>query len=454
MPALTASPSNGGGARRPAVPTDRCWTVPIIAACANCLFTMPETNSGLFYVLFMDKFGVNREWASWPRTISTVMSNLMGISEGTLMISTSVYMVCYFNKYRSAAMGLKYLGVSTSGIVGPLLLSALEEKYGLEGTFLVLGGITLNVLPLAVLLQNPRPIELTLRGFCRKPARKDAEPTQPAVSLTVRAPINRMNEEGEEQRLPVGQHTSSLYTVTQSSTKEDGLGIPHVASRTPGPHPQAPNGRDNHEDTDGVFLQVANILRVPIFYVLLVPFVVAEFTLPLFASTIVDYAGDKEVRMDSAALLVTCLCAGGFFGRLVVPVLSDKVPHGRCVVACVSFVLLSVCFMLMPHLRSFSAIAVVTVATGVQQGYLATIKAVLSADYLGVRSVPVCWGLVALLSLPLTFCEPSIVGVFRDTGGSYDNLYRLCGALDLMAALLLLVMACIDARRSNEKRIS
>ncbi|XP_075539544.1 monocarboxylate transporter 14-like isoform X2 [Dermacentor variabilis] len=174
------------------VAMDCCWSVPILSACVSLLFTMPDVNAGLLYVLFMEKFLVSREIASWPRIIATLMTNFMGfaigavqekiavytmllfgsvlcpaaviasafvpnmtwmmvtlgclygLSVGTLLIGTSVYVVSYFDEYRGAATGIKYLGVSVSGVLGPVLLSTLAATYGLQGLLLVVCSATLE----------------------------------------------------------------------------------------------------------------------------------------------------------------------------------------------------------------------------------------------------------------------------------------------------------------------
>ncbi|XP_037512239.1 monocarboxylate transporter 12-like [Rhipicephalus sanguineus] len=202
----------------------------------------------------------------------------------------------------------------------------------------------------------------------------------------------------------------------------------------------------------GLISQVVAVLRTPTFYVILVPVVAADITLLLLAFTVVDYAEDKGIPLNLAAVLVSCQCAGGFAGRLVIPLMSDRTPSGRCVIGSSSVVLISMCFLVMPHVVSFAAVAVLTFVAGAQQGYLATIKTVLIADYIGVHLVAVCWGITGLLSMPLLFCEPAIIGAFRDTQGSYDSLYRMYGAVDLVAAILLGLQVFLDSRKRRNKR--
>ncbi|KAL1482551.1 hypothetical protein MTO96_033719 [Rhipicephalus appendiculatus] len=472
---------------------DCCWSVPFLAACLSVLFALPQTNVGLFYVMFMERFGVNREAASWAKTISSLTMCLMGFfigavqkkvstytlifcgailcptaliisafvpkmhwmcvtfgflhggGLGIISIATSVYIVSFFEKYRGLATGIQYLGISLSGIIGPSILSSIAAVYGLGGTMLLAGGITLNLLPLTLLLRDPKPIAL---HRCRrwkgnsvvKPSAGEtfvehASETIPCA--TVEPLIHDLSTLGIEVK-----EAREAMTETANTEATDPLRGPEVCYAEVA----------GVEKRFGLISQVLEVLRKPTFYVLLVPIVAADITLPLFAFTVVDYAEDKQVPPDLAAVLLSCQCAGGFLGRLVIPLVSDRTPLGRCVIGTSCFVLISMCFLLMPHVASFAAVAVVAFVAGIQQGYLATIKTVLVADYIGVQMVAVCWGITGLLSMPLLFCQPAVIGAFRDTQGSYDNLYRICGAVDLVAALLLGVQVFLDLRKMRNKR--
>ncbi|KAH7957687.1 hypothetical protein HPB52_021897 [Rhipicephalus sanguineus] len=159
----------------------------------------------------------------------------------------------------------------------------------------------------------------------------------------------------------------------------------------------------------GIATQTVVVLTKPCFYIILISMVAADFIVPLLSTTIVDYALDKELPPDQSWRLVTFLSVGSMCGHLVIPLLSDKLSRGRSLMAALSFTLLSLCFIVMPQVHGFATIGVVAFVAGVQQGYLNTLKPVLVADYLGVGSVAVSWGLMGLASLPLTFCEPTIL---------------------------------------------
>nr|XP_050028390.1 monocarboxylate transporter 9-like [Dermacentor andersoni] len=361
------------------------------------------------------------------------------------MISTSIYIVSYFDKYRSFATGIQYLGISLSGIIGPSVLSKIAATYGLEGTMLLAGGVTLNLLPLTLLLRHPRPVELR----CWRRWKKNCDIKATAASACVEHVDETLLHGAADPHIGSIQlededNKEVMTTITTTVAQDSQYGQEVHCS-------QVSYAPEDRKDKFGVISQVLHVLRMPTFYIILVPVIAADITLPMLAFTIVDYALDKGVPLDFAATLVSCQCAGGFCGRLVIPLLSDRSPRGRCVIGSCSFVLISLCFLLMPHVTNFAAVGAVVFIAGAQQGYLATIKTVLVADYLGVQKVAVCWGIMGLLSMPLTFCEPYIIGAFRDTQGSYDNLYRLCGGVDLVAALLLSVQIFRDSRKRRNK---
>ncbi|EEC01454.1 monocarboxylate transporter, putative [Ixodes scapularis] len=71
---------------------------------------------------------------------------------------------------------------------------------------------------------------------------------------------------------------------------------------------------------------------------------------------------------------------------------------------------------------------------------------VLMADYIGVQWISTCFGLSGLISTPLSFGSPSIIGFFRDSRGSYDGLFRLLGGLHLLVSVLFLFVVCVERR--------
>lgn len=61
----------------------------------------------------------------------------------------------YFEKYRATASGIALSGACVGSICFSFLIEALRDAYGLQGTFLILSGVILHVIPAAILLKSP-----------------------------------------------------------------------------------------------------------------------------------------------------------------------------------------------------------------------------------------------------------------------------------------------------------
>ncbi|XP_072144762.1 monocarboxylate transporter 9-like [Dermacentor andersoni] len=174
------------------VVVDSCWTLLPLSALLAMLASMINKNSGLFYVAFMDQFGASRQTASLLVTLlqkklstyqiavsgcllnftglvasafaptavwmTITLGVVVGVGYGMIVLSLSIYAMVYFHKYRGTASGFKYTGMTLAPIAFPLALSALIRAYELSGTLLLLSAITLHTLPLAMLMNNPRPV--------------------------------------------------------------------------------------------------------------------------------------------------------------------------------------------------------------------------------------------------------------------------------------------------------
>ncbi|GFS78989.1 hypothetical protein NPIL_269191 [Nephila pilipes] len=73
-------------------------------------------------------------------------------------LSTVIHMMIinhYFDKYKASALGLGYSGDCFGTFAFPVIMENLLSTYGVRGTFSILGGIVLNVIPMALLLKKP-----------------------------------------------------------------------------------------------------------------------------------------------------------------------------------------------------------------------------------------------------------------------------------------------------------
>ena len=61
----------------------------------------------------------------------------------------------YFLKYRATAAGLSLSGACVGSFALPFIVEYMLRKFGLPGTFLIIGGFILHALPAALLMTEP-----------------------------------------------------------------------------------------------------------------------------------------------------------------------------------------------------------------------------------------------------------------------------------------------------------
>ncbi|KAL1444845.1 hypothetical protein MTO96_045367 [Rhipicephalus appendiculatus] len=405
----------------------------------------------------------------------------------------------YFDKYRATATSCKYIGWAASGLAGPLVLSAAVANYGLGGSLLIAAAIGLNALPLDMFLRRPRPLVFKF-SCCRsrnlspkngKTANalmgKISDARGPQEHLKNAGPVHCMSkckpsldaraENIELTETSRGDKTSN-YEKGEIKTSQTSLQVMPTTS-----HRRTSDGNGESRNMNGdcgsncrrrsthipygkmasmvlqtspsksskSILEQLTLFRKLAFYVLLVVYALGDCTISMHTTTIVDYGRDKGSALENAKLVITYNAAGLFVGRTILPFASDNVANSRCAFAVACFVGAGVWLALMPVVESLPALFALNLLLGVCQGFVTCIRSVLVNDYCGVDRLPTFFGILGLALVPLSFSGPTIIGFFRDTLGSYDNFYRMLGAVNICIAALLFVLVWRDKRRRKSR---
>ncbi|XP_040072664.1 monocarboxylate transporter 2-like [Ixodes scapularis] len=423
---------------------DSCWHIAALGFLAAFLVTVTMSNSTFFYVGFIEEFDVNRESASWPRSVITVLAQLSGLALATLQrrlslftifllggllswagivasafvpnmawmtvtlggihglgigvttMTLSILLAMYFEKYRGLASGLKYAGYSCGGLVFPKFLAYLTQEYGFRGMLLIYGGLTMHVSAIGLFVKEP-----------------------PWMSL--KTSEERTQNTNQEHSVQAKDILVNVKQLDKSSTT------------------LATNQTRDLSSTMKAFLN-------PMAYIVLAVTVVADFTGSAYISTLADYVADKGFSIEDAESLVIYGSFSELIGRLFPPLIADRGCVRRSTLTMASFSLWGCSMMLMPHAKIHLHVIIVVLCAYLPFGCLQSMKSVLMADYIGVQWISTCFGLSGLISVPLSFGSPSIIGFFRDTQGSYDGLFRLLGGLHLLVSVLFLGVVCVERR--------
>ncbi|KAH7953255.1 hypothetical protein HPB49_006465 [Dermacentor silvarum] len=334
---------------------------------------------------------------------------LQGIGFGASLTSFAIYTMIYFEKYMATATSLKYAAWSASGLVGPSIVSLLANYYGLRGTLLLVGAVMLNGLPLIILIKQPRPLKL----WC-SPSHSTPKPSLSPPSMEHLSTTERHKSEQPSSPLPK-EAVSSL----PQAIKRLGLTAKGVAA----------------------------LFHTPEFFVLLAVYAVFDWTGSLHSTTSVDYGRDKGASLETAKYVLTCNAFGQIVGRTLLSFASDRIPFSHCPLAAACLVASCLSFVGSSLVSSFTSFMALNVLLGISQGYVTCIRSVLISHYLGIQRLPAFFGFLGTFLMPIAFTGATILGFFRDTLGSYDNIYLVFGAANLLAAVVLSLLACRDSNR-------
>ncbi|CAN8015720.1 unnamed protein product, partial [Ixodes persulcatus] len=330
--------------------------------------------------------------------MAVTLGAIHGLGIGIIAIALSILLSLYFDKYRCLTQGIKYAGASCAGLIFPKLFAYLQQEYGFRGTLLIYGGITMHVSALCLLLEEPPWIRL-------KTSQEATENTKKELSTVIHT-------------ISVNRNKPEKASTTSDTTE--------VKERYP---------------TLKLFLN-------PMLYVVLTVAVVTDFTGAAYLSTLVDYAVDKGLSIEDAESLVIYGSCSEFVGRLFLPLMADAGCIRRTTLVTVNFFVWGCSMMLMPYATIHVHIIIVCSCVYLASGCLQPMRSVLIADYIGVQWLSTCYTFSGFILLPLIFCNPSIIGFFRDARGSYDGLYRLYGGIHLLVSVLFLAVVCIERRHS------
>ncbi|KAK8767536.1 hypothetical protein V5799_005683 [Amblyomma americanum] len=347
--------------------------------------------------------------------------------------------------------GLKYVGWSAAGLVGPVTLAFLVDRFGLKRTFIILGAAVTNISPLALLLKTPEAAGCDC-------FRRLFFPRSGAVNINSRLlaggpqPKYTESRETHEAQITICSVGTALQVCTQgpettyttsTSVEVELRGNPQCSTRSQQAAPKNGGGsslhsRQNLENdppnlvpTDEISSQLPEasalgcspensttsspcslrtLFRARAFYVLLATYVVLDYTTFAVRATFVAYAMDKGLTRVVSESLIMYDAIGGLLGRLVLPLLCDLFRVARGAAVAFSLATLSACLAALTFFTSHPAVASIVVAASLPTGFLLAMKPVLIGDYLGVKMFAATWGLTGTCTVPLLLVNPVITG--------------------------------------------
>lgn len=440
---------------------DQCWYVAIICAMTTFLTSATIRSSGFLYIGIMREFHADRGQAAWPICLMGAMANMaglvagplsqkytpppvmfagsiimtggiiassfaptitwiavtqgivFGIGSGLVFMTLPVFINQYFDKYRGFALGITYTGSTSSAFVFPRLLLYLEQTYNFRSSIMIFGAIVGHVIAISLVLKEPPWIRRKRieDGLAMKNAKE-------AFTIEKEVMKSRSNT--------IGDHSP------QSKKKE-----------------ATANDKKKRPVNPWSLRHGLTVLESPMFYVVMLTYILFGYNFDVFMATIVDFAIDRGTSLEAAVGLIPLFSMTDTFGRLCIPLLADRGYITRSTLAMLTYLWLAVVLQLFPLVRGYYQLLAACLCLAMAIGCGVTMYPTLMADYMGIQRLPISYGIVGTVAGPLFIMKPFFIGYFRDNVGSYDNMYRFLSCGLFVVGLMWVAVRLTESRRSK-----
>ncbi|CAN7941386.1 unnamed protein product, partial [Ixodes hexagonus] len=218
---------------------------------------------------------------------------------------------------------------------------------------------------------------------------------------------------------------------------------------------QTPTGKNTNNTYENrneniSLLRVAKlVLRLPMYYVIVVSWLIMSYLLDIFTTTLFDYAVDKGASESNALSVISYSSLADLVGRILLPLLADHNLLRRSTLTSCNFFMLGTALTCLPLVTSYGVLVGVMAAVSCFLGCGVSMCVVLLADYVGLENLEVSYALMGLSCGPLLFAKPFFVGFFRDKFGTYDDMYHIFAGLLLFLSLMWSLIVFMEKRASK-----
>jgi len=191
--------------------------------------------------------------------------------------------------------------------------------------------------------------------------------------------------------------------------------------------------RSNLAET-GFYLHEA--LRMRQFWTICFANLATMFCLLIIMLHIVPHAMDLGIYSTTAAGILSTIGGISMAGRLVVGIAIDRIGNKHSMIIC--FILLISTLLWIQMARELWMLYLFAVVYGFAHGGLFTVISPIVAEYFGVRSHGILFGIVVFVGAVGGAIGPILAGYIFDTTGSYNLAFWICTAVSAIGLVLIL----------------
>lgn len=196
-------------------------------------------------------------------------------------------------------------------------------------------------------------------------------------------------------------------------------------------------------------------LTNPMYLILLITHVSFQWAWMTYQMVIYDFGIDNELSGFQSMFILISFAFCDLLGRFTSGWIADRqlVKMNHVVSMCI--LVIGFLILIISMVNTYSMHVILNILLGYTCGAIIVLFNLLTMEYVGLDHLPIALGVSSFFVGTTSLLRPFIIGFFRDTIGSYNELFQFVGILSLVAALLWLMepFAILSVkRRGNRKR--
>ncbi|GIY23725.1 uncharacterized protein CDAR_32111 [Caerostris darwini] len=387
----------------------------------------------------------------------------------------------HFKENLTTATGIAYVGSSIGATILPLIADVALKTYGLSGTFLILGGLTLNSAAMAILLKEK---DSTKKAKSKLAKVKDVSKTN--------VTIIKLTEEKDFPKSNIFLNNEASKTTTLCSTTN---GYTNKALCI---EDEKSNGQSNSFQTYPIFknkskseiepdmpvlLQVHRLssdffgnscesvaksadtnkekkTRLGAFHIfwdltfLMIVLNQSLFTfeVTIFWTIIIDYVRDKAIDRSKEVYFLVCISLSDMIGRLGLGFVVDSgfMQLANYCVLCYLVMGVALCFTVWSN--NFVLMILSVFLFSLMTGGAMIVLPGQVITFMKKDDLAMAMSSRMILFAPLSLTASPLIGFFRGTLNSYDGLLYMMSCLCVLSAVLVFIIPFIS-RRCDKKHL-
>lgn len=351
---------------------------------------------------------------------------LLGSGMGLLLAASILIVGMYFKKRRSFAIGIYYTCGGVGSLVMPIIFGQLLEKYYFNGSILILGAVMLHPCALCMLIRQPNWLPRKNSKSVCAAEKQDLVPTT-VKYIATNDENGQTNGNSKERAQNNGEpNENCVMLALNGDAQKVQVDEPStVCQKLKSSFVGMAKDFAIFKDLTYVLLLLSRIgcsLAILSIVSFLPDYMKHEFPVPL---------NDQEV-----ANVLAMSAIGDTISRFVVGSVLDKLPWPNKYTLSMFSVIIGVILFCLQEATTVDTLLACVIVYGLFVGSCIVVSMVLEAELMGPKKLPIAHGVTQLIVGLLSMVFGILIGVIRDSQGSYKIAIYLVSACSVVSGLV------------------